>query len=173
MGLRIVADCAQWRGRSSCAGAVSAGRLGGKVTLLNIEPNGRNINDGCGALHPKWVAAEVKKRGASIGLTFDGDADRCMLADATRQRDQWRCHSADGRARSADAWAADGQCCGGDDDVEHGPGGGAEAFWNPHAARSGWRSIRAGEMQKIVRRWAESSRGIFSSLISRRRAMGL
>jgi phosphoglucosamine mutase len=48
---------------------------------LNVEPNGRNINDGCGALHPKRVADEVKTRGASVGLTFDGDADRCMLAD--------------------------------------------------------------------------------------------
>jgi phosphoglucosamine mutase len=50
--------------------------------LLNIEPDGRNINAGCGALHPDYVAKEVKTRGASIGLTFDGDADRCMLAGA-------------------------------------------------------------------------------------------
>ena len=50
--------------------------------MLNTKPNGRNINDGCGALHPAWVAAEVTKRGAAIGVTFDGDADRCMLADA-------------------------------------------------------------------------------------------
>ena len=48
--------------------------------LLNVRPDGRNINDDCGALHPEWVAAKVKERGASIGLTFDGDADRCMLA---------------------------------------------------------------------------------------------
>ncbi len=50
--------------------------------LVNVSPDGRNINDRCGALHPEWVAGEVKKRGASIGLTFDGDADRCMLAGA-------------------------------------------------------------------------------------------
>ncbi len=50
------------------------------MTLLNIAPNGRNINDGCGALHPSWVAGEVVARGADLGLTFDGDADRCMLA---------------------------------------------------------------------------------------------
>ena len=53
-----------------------------KSILLNIAPNGRNINDGCGALHPDFVAAEVAKRGAELGLTFDGDADRCMLAGA-------------------------------------------------------------------------------------------
>ena len=55
-------------------------RLGGSVALLNIAPDGRNINDNCGALHPKSVAAEVVARGADIGITFDGDADRCMLA---------------------------------------------------------------------------------------------
>ena len=50
------------------------------VTLLNIAPDGRNINANCGALHPANVATEVQTRGASIGLTFDGDADRCMLS---------------------------------------------------------------------------------------------
>ena len=52
------------------------------MTLLNTSPDGRNINAGCGALHPEYVASEVKARGAAIGLTFDGDADRCMLAGA-------------------------------------------------------------------------------------------
>jgi phosphoglucosamine mutase len=83
-GLRIVADCA-----NGAAGAVAPelfrrlnrdGRA--KVTLLNIDPDGRNINAECGALHPEFVAKEVKSRGAAIGLTFDGDADRCMLAGA-------------------------------------------------------------------------------------------
>ena len=55
-------------------------RLGGEVTLLHIAPDGRNINDGCGAMHPAFVAGEVSARGADLGLTFDGDADRCMLA---------------------------------------------------------------------------------------------
>jgi len=51
-----------------------------KIALLNTTPDGRNINDGCGALHPDYVAAETQKRGAHIGLSFDGDADRCMMA---------------------------------------------------------------------------------------------
>jgi phosphoglucosamine mutase len=51
------------------------------VTLLNCAPDGRNINDGCGALHPGFVAREAAARNA-LGLTFDGDADRCMLAGA-------------------------------------------------------------------------------------------
>ena len=77
-GLRIVADCA-----NGAAAAVAPGlfhRLGGEVTLLNIVPDGRNINDHCGALHPEWVAREVTSREADLGVTFDGDADRCMLA---------------------------------------------------------------------------------------------
>ena len=78
--LHIVADCAN--GAAAAVAPELFKRLGGDVTLLNIEPNGRNINDGCGALHPTWVAGEVKKRHAEVGLTFDGDADRCMLADA-------------------------------------------------------------------------------------------
>jgi phosphoglucosamine mutase len=79
-GLRIVADCAN--GAASAIAPELFRRLGGNVTLLNIEPDGRNINEGCGALHPQWVAAEAESRGASMGLTFDGDADRCMLAGA-------------------------------------------------------------------------------------------
>jgi phosphoglucosamine mutase len=78
-GLRIVADCAN--GAASAVAPELFKRLGG-VTLLNIEPDGRNINAGCGALHPENVAREVKSRGAALGVTFDGDADRCMLAGA-------------------------------------------------------------------------------------------
>jgi len=50
------------------------------VTLLHTAPDGRNINEHCGALHPDHVAAEAMTRGAQIGLSFDGDADRCMMA---------------------------------------------------------------------------------------------
>lgn len=79
-GLRIVADCAN--GAAAAIAPELFAKLGGDVTLLNIAPDGRNINAGCGALHPQWVAAEVVSRGAVLGLTFDGDADRCMLAGA-------------------------------------------------------------------------------------------
>jgi phosphoglucosamine mutase len=77
-GLRIVADCAN--GASAAVAPELFRKLGGEVTLLNIAPDGRNINLGCGALHPDFVAGEVVARGAKLGLTFDGDADRCMLA---------------------------------------------------------------------------------------------
>jgi phosphoglucosamine mutase len=79
-GLRIVADCAN--GAAAAVAPELFRRLGGSVTLLHTAPDGRNINAGCGALHPGHVAAEVVARGADLGLTFDGDADRCMLAGA-------------------------------------------------------------------------------------------
>jgi phosphoglucosamine mutase len=77
-GLKIVADCAN--GAAAAVAPELFQRLGGEVTLLNISPDGRNINAGCGALHPEWIANEVQKRDADVGVTFDGDADRCMLA---------------------------------------------------------------------------------------------
>jgi phosphoglucosamine mutase len=81
-GLRIVADCAN--GAAAAVAPALFARLNSAgaadISLLNTTPNGRNINDNCGALHPAFVAAEVAARGADIGLTFDGDADRCMMA---------------------------------------------------------------------------------------------
>ncbi|HKF50483.1 MAG TPA: phosphoglucosamine mutase [Terracidiphilus sp.] len=77
-GLNLVIDCAN--GAAAAIAPELFRRLGGQVTLLNTTPDGRNINDGCGALHPEFVAAEVAKRNADLGITFDGDADRCMLA---------------------------------------------------------------------------------------------
>ncbi|HUY95177.1 MAG TPA: phosphoglucosamine mutase [Terracidiphilus sp.] len=82
-GIRIVGDCAN--GAAAAVGPELCSRLGGDMTLLNTTPDGRNINADCGALHPGWVAKQVTDRGAQIGLTFDGDADRCMLADAKGQ----------------------------------------------------------------------------------------
>jgi phosphoglucosamine mutase len=79
-GLRIVADCAN--GAAAAVAPELFRRLDGAVKLLNVAPDGRNINLNCGALHPAHVAAEVKNSGAVLGLTFDGDADRCMLAGA-------------------------------------------------------------------------------------------
>jgi phosphoglucosamine mutase len=57
-------------------------RLGATVHAIHTEPDGANINVGCGALHPEVVAAEVVRLGADAGLTLDGDADRALFADA-------------------------------------------------------------------------------------------
>ncbi|HEV8422168.1 MAG TPA: phosphoglucosamine mutase [Chthoniobacterales bacterium] len=83
-GLNIVADCANGAAAAVAPELFRRLNIGneGQVTLINIAPDGRNINYNCGALHPKNVAAETQRRGATVGLTFDGDADRCMLAGA-------------------------------------------------------------------------------------------
>jgi phosphoglucosamine mutase len=81
-GLKIVVDCAN--GAAAAIAPELLRRLNrdgrASITLLNTAPDGRNINAQCGALHPEYVAREVKSRGADLGLTFDGDADRCMMA---------------------------------------------------------------------------------------------
>ncbi len=82
--LKIVADCAH--GAAAAVAPDLFRRLNADgtaiITLLNIAPSGRNINLNCGALHPDYVAGQVVTHGAHLGLTFDGDADRCMLAGA-------------------------------------------------------------------------------------------
>jgi phosphoglucosamine mutase len=78
-GMRIVVDCAN--GAAYRAAPQVFAELGAEVTALSVEPNGRNINDGCGALHPEKVAVEVRKTHASIGIALDGDADRVILTD--------------------------------------------------------------------------------------------
>jgi phosphoglucosamine mutase len=82
--LKIVADCANGAAAAIAPELFRKLNADGKAetTLLNIAPDGQNINANCGALHPDLVARETAQRGASVGLTFDGDADRCMLADA-------------------------------------------------------------------------------------------
>lgn len=78
--LHLVLDCAN--GAASAIAPELFAQLGGKVDLTHISPDGRNINASCGALHPEIVAAETKSLGADIGVTFDGDADRALFADA-------------------------------------------------------------------------------------------
>jgi phosphoglucosamine mutase len=78
-GRTIVVDCANGAA-SSVAAQVFAG-FGGEVHIHNASPNGRNINEGCGALHPEVVAKMVVDEKADLGITFDGDADRALFAD--------------------------------------------------------------------------------------------
>ena len=79
-GLSVVLDCAN--GAASAIAPELFEHLGGNIHLTHASPDGRNINANCGALHPEVVAAETKSLGADLGVTFDGDADRAMLADA-------------------------------------------------------------------------------------------
>ena len=58
-------------------------RAGAQVTAIHDSPDGRNINDGCGALHPETMASRMRDSGAALGVAFDGDADRSIFADET------------------------------------------------------------------------------------------
>ena len=78
-GKRIVIDCAN--GAASAVAPQLFAGLGGEVRIRNASPNGRNINEGCGALHPEVVASYVLEDKADLGITFDGDADRALFAD--------------------------------------------------------------------------------------------
>jgi phosphoglucosamine mutase len=79
-GLKLVLDCAN--GAASAIAPELFAHLGGCVQITHATPDGRNINADCGALHPAVVAAETKANNADIGVTFDGDADRALFADA-------------------------------------------------------------------------------------------
>jgi phosphoglucosamine mutase len=79
-GMRIVVDCAN--GAAYRAAPEVLRRLGADVRPMFDRPDGRNINEGCGALHPEVVAAAVTESGADAGIAHDGDADRALFADA-------------------------------------------------------------------------------------------
>ena len=78
-GVRIVVDCAH--GAAYQVAPKVFTELGAEVLELGVKPNGRNINDGCGALHPEHLAEEVRRFGAALGVALDGDADRVILCD--------------------------------------------------------------------------------------------
>jgi phosphoglucosamine mutase len=78
-GLRVVLDTGN--GAASTYAGELFRRVGAHVTLLHADPNGRNVNEGCGSTAPAEMAARVAAEGADLGAAFDGDADRCILAD--------------------------------------------------------------------------------------------
>jgi phosphoglucosamine mutase len=79
-GKKIVIDCAN--GAAAVIASELFASFGGEIHLTHVTPDGRNINENCGALHPEVVARETKSIGADLGITFDGDADRALFADA-------------------------------------------------------------------------------------------
>jgi phosphoglucosamine mutase len=77
----VVLDCAN--GAASVIGPEVFREAGAEVIAIHAEPDGLNINDGCGATHLEPVKAAVLEHGADLGLAVDGDADRCLAVDAT------------------------------------------------------------------------------------------
>jgi phosphoglucosamine mutase len=80
-GRKIVLDCAN--GATFRAAPAIFARLGAEVEAIAAEPNGRNINDGCGSTHLDHLAARVAASEATIGFAFDGDGDRVLAVDET------------------------------------------------------------------------------------------
>jgi phosphoglucosamine mutase len=78
-GLTVVVDCAH--GAAYKVAPAVFEELGARVVALNVRPDGKNINDGCGAVHPELMAKAVAKHGAQLGIALDGDADRVIVAD--------------------------------------------------------------------------------------------
>jgi phosphoglucosamine mutase len=80
-GLKVVLDCAH--GAAHVAGPLALRQAGAEVVAISAEPDGRNINDGCGSTHLAPLQAAVLEHGADVGFALDGDADRCLAVDAS------------------------------------------------------------------------------------------
>ncbi len=79
-GLKIVVDCGH--GAAWWIAPLIFRELGAEVIKTGCDPDGLNINDGCGALHPEHAGELVRQHGADLGVSFDGDADRVIFTDA-------------------------------------------------------------------------------------------
>ena len=78
-GMAVVLDTGH--GAAYRLGPAALERAGARVAAMANHPDGRNINDGCGALHPEGMAAKTRETAAAMGVALDGDADRAILAD--------------------------------------------------------------------------------------------
>jgi phosphoglucosamine mutase len=81
LGVRVALDCAN--GAAYKVGPLVFEELGAEVIRRGVSPNGMNINDKCGALHPDHIAWAATEYRADIGIALDGDGDRCILSDET------------------------------------------------------------------------------------------
>jgi phosphoglucosamine mutase len=78
-GVKVALDCAN--GATHRVGPAIFERLGAEVDAIAVEPDGRNINDGCGSTHLGHLAEHVVSSGATVGFAFDGDGDRVLAVD--------------------------------------------------------------------------------------------
>jgi phosphoglucosamine mutase len=79
LGIRVALDCAN--GAAYKVAPLVFEELGAEVIKRGVNPNGLNINDKCGALHPEEIAGATVEYRADIGISLDGDGDRCILSD--------------------------------------------------------------------------------------------
>lgn len=78
-GIKVVLDCAH--GAASVSGPKALSDAGADVVAICAEPDGLNINDGCGSTHLEPLQKAVGEHGADLGFALDGDADRCLAVD--------------------------------------------------------------------------------------------
>lgn len=78
-GIRVVVDCAN--GAAYKIAPSVFWELGAEVVTIGTDPNGININDGCGSMHPSWLASKVLETRSNVGIAFDGDGDRLLVCD--------------------------------------------------------------------------------------------
>lgn len=81
--LRIVIDCAN--GAAYKVAPLALWELGAEVITIGVDPNGTNINEGCGSTSPEALCEKVKEMRADIGIALDGDADRVVIVDEKGQ----------------------------------------------------------------------------------------
>jgi len=79
-GFRLAIDCAN--GATTPVARMLFDGLGLETVVIGDEPDGRNINSGCGSTHPERLARTVAERGCQAGVAFDGDGDRAIFVDA-------------------------------------------------------------------------------------------
>ncbi|MDJ0824516.1 MAG: phosphoglucosamine mutase, partial [Rhodobacter sp.] len=82
-GLKVVVDCAN--GAAYRAAPEVLWELGAEVIPIGVEPDGFNINDGCGSTDTRLAAETIRREGADVGICLDGDADRVMILDERGQ----------------------------------------------------------------------------------------
>jgi len=82
-GVKIVLDCAN--GATYHVAPKVFAELGADITVIGNDPDGLNINDGCGSTHLEWLQKNVKLQQADLGIAFDGDGDRVLMVDAAGQ----------------------------------------------------------------------------------------
>jgi phosphoglucosamine mutase len=80
-GVKVALDCAN--GATHRVAPAIFERLGAEVEAVGVEPDGRNINDGCGSTHLDHLAGHIASTGATVGFAFDGDGDRVLAVDGS------------------------------------------------------------------------------------------
>src|SRR5262249_49553018 len=78
-GMKVALDCSN--GATHRAAPAVFRALGADLELMGVEPDGRNINEGCGSTHPDALIDLVRRTGSDIGLAYDGDGDRVLAVD--------------------------------------------------------------------------------------------